>query len=107
MAKLLARGEKWTTVAQKNKVGRFDKTIGIVVGQANSKDMTTINFKSYEDGSTAVQVEGMIAGYPKRFNFAIHNGLELATYLHEVVDRSVKDFQAKRMTKQEKNELFN
>ena len=107
MAKYLSRGEKWTTVAQKNKVGRFDKVIGVVAGQATSNDMIAINFKSYEDGSTAVQVEEMIAGYPKRFNFAIHNGLELATYLHEVVARSVRDFQAKRMTKKEKNELFN
>jgi len=49
----------------------------------------------------------MIAGYPKRFNFAINNGLELATYLHEVVARSKKDFEAKRMTRDQKDELFN
>ena len=49
----------------------------------------------------------MIAGYPKRFNFAIHNGLELASYLHAVVKRSKEDFKAKRMSKKEKSELFN
>ena len=107
MATLLARGEKWTTVAQKNKVGRFDKTIGIVSGNPELRELIAINFNSYEDGSTAVQVEEMIAGYPKRFNFAIQNGLELATYLHEVVKRSKQDFKAKRMSKKEKNELFN
>ena len=49
----------------------------------------------------------MIAGYPKRFNFAIHNGLELSTYLNDVVVRSKQDFKAKRMSKKQKNDLFN
>jgi len=107
MATLLARGEKWTKVAQKNKVGRFDKTIGVVAGNPETKELIAVNFNSYEDGSTALQVEEMIAGYPKRFNFAIHNGLELASYLHAVVKRSKEDFKAKRMSKKEKSELFN
>jgi len=107
MASLLAKGEKWTEIAQKNKVGRFSKQLGFIAGSEDEKNRMAVNFKSYEDGSTAVQLEEVIAGYPKRFNFAIHNGLELATYLHDVVARAKQDFESKKMTKEQKDDLFN
>lgn len=107
MAELLAKAQEWTEVAKKNKVGVFEKMLGLVSGTADGKNKIVVNFQSFKDGSTAAQIEQHVGGYPKTFNFDIESAEKLASQLLTVAKQKPPEDGGSDMSKEEKSKLFN
>lgn len=116
---LIRKGEAWTDIAKANRVGLFSKRIGyidnIAVNDETSdsdasagapKDYRAVNFNSYENGETGVQIEHSVGGFSRRFNLTIDEAMELADFLENTLEVRSQQFETREMSDQEKEDLF-
>lgn len=116
---LIRKSEDWTRVAKENRVGLFSKRIGFVDDEINreldskneneefsQKDYRAVNFNSYENGFTSVQIEHSVGGYSRRFNFELDEALELADFLENTLKVRSQQFETRELSEQEKENLF-
>lgn len=69
-------------------------------------DFISINFNSYEDGSTSAQVEHSVKGYSRRFNLPLEEALELAGSLEATLEHSSSKLERRQFDKEQTDKLF-
>lgn len=70
------------------------------------KDFKAVNFNSYEDGTTSVQIEHSVAGFSRRFNLPLEDALELASSLEATVEFATFKLENRELDTKEKEKLF-
>lgn len=74
--------------------------------EAAPKDFRAVNFNSYENGDTSVQIEHSVGGYSRRFNFTLDEALEFADFLENTVKVRSEQFENRELSEDEKEQLF-
>ena len=74
--------------------------------EAAPKDFRAVNFNSYENGDTSVQIEHSVGGYSRRFNFTLDEALEFAAFLENTVKVRSEQFENRELSEDEKEQLF-
>lgn len=70
------------------------------------QDFKAVNFNSYEDGSTSVQIEHSVKGFSRRFNLTLAEAQELAASLEATVEYATFRLENRDATPEAKDELF-
>ena len=74
--------------------------------EAAPKDFRAVNFNSYENGDTSVQIEHSVGGYSRRFNFTLDEAMEFADFLENTVKVRSQQFENRELSEDEKEKLF-
>ena len=108
LVKDLLRTDKWGKKAKKKGIKRqITKKVSYITGNKESRISLSVNFKIYEDGGMAAQIEEKKHGYPNRFNFTLANALELANYIENTRVKAHTKWMNKTMSAEDIDALFN
>lgn len=77
-----------------------------LTGEVQPRDFRGVNFNSYEDGSTSIQIEHSVGGFSRRFNMWLPNALELADSLESTLEYATFRLENRDMGKDEVDQLF-
>ena len=69
-------------------------------------DFVAVNFNSYEDGSTSIQVEHSVKGYSRRFNLQVDQALKLADSLEATLEQASFRLEKREFDKEGVDSLF-
>jgi hypothetical protein len=70
------------------------------------QDFKAVNFNSYEDGSTSIQIEHAVKGFSRRFNLSLENALKLADSLEATINGATSKLEKREYDTKEKDKLF-
>jgi len=70
------------------------------------RDFKAVNFNSYEDGTTSVQLEHAVAGFSRRFNLSMENAEKLAKSLEQTIEYARQRLEKRDLGSQSKDDLF-
>lgn len=107
IVKDLLRTDKWGKKAKKKGIKKqYTKKVSYITGDKDSRLSLSVNFKIYEDGGMATQIEEMKHGYPNQFNFTLANALELANYIENTRAKAHTKWMNRTMKKEDIDALF-
>ena len=93
-------------VTETDSEAREETVMGPEQPEAAPKDFRAVNFNSYENGDTSVQIEHSVGGYSRRFNFTLDEALEFADFLENTVKVRSQQFENRELSDDEKEQLF-
>lgn len=70
------------------------------------RDFKAVNFNSYEDGSTSVQLEHAVAGFARRFNFSLEDAEKLSKSLDSTIEYAKTRLEKRDLGTESKDLLF-
>ncbi len=73
---------------------------------AAPQDFKAVNFNSYEDGTTSVQIEQSVRGFSRRFNLTLEEAQELSTSLESTIEYATFRLENRETNPEVKDELF-
>ncbi len=76
------------------------------VSKTPPQDLKAVNFNSYEDGTTSVQVEHSVRGFSRRFNLDLGEAQELAASLEATIEYATFRLENRENNPEVKDELF-
>ncbi|MCB1462184.1 MAG: hypothetical protein KDJ90_07095 [Nitratireductor sp.] len=79
---------------------------GAPIQEGDPKNFKAVNFNSYEDGSTSVQLEHAVQGFSRRFNLPLPEALKLADSLANTLKYATFRLEKRDFDMQEKDKLF-
>ena len=76
------------------------------INEVDPKDFKALNFNSYEDGSTSVQIEHSLKGFSRRFNLGLDEAVKLAKVMDSTLEYASFRLKNRDLKLDEKGELF-
>jgi hypothetical protein len=74
--------------------------------EPDPRDFKAVNFNSYEDGSTSVQLEHAVAGFARRFNFSLEDAEKLSKSLDSTIEYAKTRLEKRDLGTESKDLLF-
>lgn len=92
--------------ADEEVAGKEVAETGAPTKAGDPQNFKAVNFNSYEDGTTSVQLEHAVQGFSRRFNLSLADALKLADSMAETLEYATFRLEKRDFDLEEKDKLF-